>query len=159
MRVRASALERVCFDCVLVCCFVMGYALQFGEEEKKKEKKHIREYILTTTTIIIIIIITEGGGAPRLSAVQRQGQGGAGQHLLRHDGRLHGVQAVRVPLQRVLVLPRAPRHQHLRPAGGAKGTRQCQTCRGLCRVPVLLCLRKVGWCSFLLENENENDRL
>ena len=27
----ARALAKVCFDCVLVLCFVMGYMLQFGE--------------------------------------------------------------------------------------------------------------------------------
>ena len=79
-----------------------------------------------------------------MSAVQRQGQGGAGQHVLRDDGRLYGVQELRVPLQRVLVLPPSVRHQHLRQPGGPGGAQRCQTCRGLCRVPVLLGLRKVG---------------
>ena len=34
--VRARALGEVCFDCVLVLCFVMGYVLQFGEIAHKR---------------------------------------------------------------------------------------------------------------------------
>ena len=35
-RARACVLAEVCFDCVLILCFVMGYVLQFGEMAHKR---------------------------------------------------------------------------------------------------------------------------
>ena len=46
------AFVEICFDCVLVLCFVIGYAHQFGETARKRE-----HYII----IVIIITIFTGG--------------------------------------------------------------------------------------------------
>ena len=40
--VRVCLRAEVCFDCVLVHCFVMGYVLQFKDQ-------HIKEYIIIIT--------------------------------------------------------------------------------------------------------------
>ena len=43
-RERASVRAEVCFDCVLVVCFVMGYALQFGEVTHKRVHYYLHYY-------------------------------------------------------------------------------------------------------------------
>ena len=37
-------LKEVCFDCVVVLCFVMGYVLQFGETAHKRAHDYYYYY-------------------------------------------------------------------------------------------------------------------